>query len=77
LSQSKPPLETIMTRILCALLFLVPAAPLFADQPAKLDQRQALQPLQILVAPWKGTGTPDGSREERQKFWTEMDTWVW
>ncbi len=65
-----------MTRFLPVFSMLAFAAQLCADEP-KLDQRQALQPLQILVAPWKGTGQPDGSREERQKFWTEMDTWVW
>jgi hypothetical protein len=66
-----------MSRLLPAFLTVAMAMPVFADEPAKIDQRQALQPLQSLVAPWKGTGTPDGSREERQKFWTEMDTWVW
>jgi YHS domain-containing protein len=48
-----------------------------ADDPAKIDSRQALQPLQGLVATWKGTGTPEGTREERQNFWIENDTWVW
>jgi YHS domain-containing protein len=61
--------------LLLAALVLVPGAA--ADEPARADARQALQPLQGLVAPWKGTGVPDGGREERQKFWTEMVTWAW
>jgi YHS domain-containing protein len=66
-----------MIRFLTAFACLALTTSIFADEPAKVDPRQALQGLQTLVAPWKGTGTPDGSREERQKFWTEMDTWVW
>ena len=49
-----------------------------AGEPAKVDQRKALQPFNFLIAPWKGTGVPDGTREEKQSgFWTEMVTWQW
>lgn len=48
----------------------------FAD-PA-LSPRDALRPLNPLVGSWKGTGTPDGTREERQNgFWTETIAWGW
>lgn len=40
--------------------------------------KEALQRVNTLVAPWKGTGFPDGTREERNKgFWTEKSEWAW
>jgi hypothetical protein len=49
-----------------------------AGEPTKVDQRKALQPFNFLVAPWKGTGVPNGSRAEKEAgFWTEMVTWQW
>lgn len=47
-------------------------------EPAKVDQRKSLQPFNFLIAPWKGTGVPDGTRAEKEAgFWTEMVTWQW
>ena len=38
----------------------------------------ALQPFNGLIAAWKGTGYPDGTREERAKgFWVEKIEWAW
>jgi hypothetical protein len=49
---------------------------LAADKPS--SPRQALQPFNVLIGSWKGTGTPEGSREERQRgFWVETLTWEW
>jgi YHS domain-containing protein len=68
-------MEKRMTRVFALLLF---AAPLCAAEPAKVDPREALKPFQGLVAPWKGTGVPVGTRDERQAgFWTEMVKWEW
>ena len=40
--------------------------------------KEALQPLQPLVGMWKATGTPEGSREEKQKgFWIESIACAW
>jgi len=42
------------------------------------DARDALQPLNDLIGVWKGTGVPEGSREEQQRgFWIETMTWEW
>lgn len=47
-----------------------------ADPP---DPRTALQPFNVLVGSWKGTGTPEGGpRTGRQAgTWTEAITWEW
>src|SRR5829696_8639286 len=48
-----------------------------ADTP-KPDPRAALQPFNVLVGSWKGTGSPEGSREEKQAgFWVERISWEW
>ena len=40
--------------------------------------KEALQPLQALVGTWKATGTPEGTREEKQKgFWSEGIACAW
>ena len=40
--------------------------------------KEALQPFNGLIAAWKGTGFPDGTREERAKgFWIEKIEWSW
>src|SRR5262245_43914213 len=65
-----------MTRTLPVLLLM--AATVRAGEPAKLDPREALKPFQGLIAQWKGTGVPEGTREEKQKgLWTELVFWQW
>lgn len=63
------------------LLFLLPmlaVGPASGDGPKEKSPRDALKPLNVLVGSWKGTGTPDGSLEERQKgHWQEMVAWEW
>lgn len=40
--------------------------------------REALQPFNLLVGSWKGTGTPEGTRDERAAgLWTETISWGW
>jgi hypothetical protein len=53
----------------------------FADGGEAAKQREpraALAPFNELVGPWRGTGTPSGTREEQQKgFWVENMEWIW
>ncbi len=68
------------TRIGRALLVALLLAPLTAaaDAPAKRSARRALKPFNDLIGSWRCTGTPEGTREERQKgFWTETASWSW
>jgi len=52
------------------------APPDAAKQPSP---REALQPLNVLIGSWKGTGTPEGgTKEERAAgLWVETITWAW
>jgi YHS domain-containing protein len=51
---------------------------LLAGDPAPPSAKEAFQPLNPLIGSWKGTGYPDGTRDERQKgFWAETLTWEW
>jgi hypothetical protein len=50
----------------------------FADDPAKVDPKAALLAFNDLIGSWRGTGTPEGSREDKQRgFWTETLKWSW
>jgi hypothetical protein len=63
--------------ILFLALFLVPAAQP-ADPPAPRNPREALQPFNELIGSWRGLGTPEGSRDVRQKgLWQETISWEW
>jgi YHS domain-containing protein len=67
------------TRILVAAFFLATVT-LLGAQPAaaKKSPREALQVFTDLIGAWKCTGTPNGTREEKQKgFWTEKMHWEW
>lgn len=50
-----------------------------AQPPAAPDPRVGLQPLNVLIGSWKGTGYPEGvSKDERAVgAWTEVVTWGW
>lgn len=42
------------------------------------SSKQSLQVFQDLIGSWKGTGVPQGTREQREKgFWVETITWQW
>jgi len=52
-----------------------------ADPPAPpkvVSPKEALQPFNVLVGSWKGSGAPDGTKEERAAgAWSETISWVW
>src|SRR5262245_64376204 len=66
-----------MCRMLAVLLALT-AATTRGDTPREKPAREALKPLNFLVGAWKGSGSPEGSLDERQKgHWQETVTWEW
>ncbi len=51
---------------------------LVADQPPTRTAKEALQPFNDLIGSWRGTATPNGTKEEQQKgFWVETISWEW
>jgi YHS domain-containing protein len=45
---------------------------------AKKSPKEALQAFNDLIGSWKAIGTPEGSRQEKQRgFWTESMAWEW
>ncbi len=51
---------------------------LSAEPEKPQSAKDALKPFQGLIGTWKGTGYPDGTREEREKgHWAETITWAW
>jgi len=57
--------------------FLLLAA-LAAADPEPKSAKDALQPFNLFVGSWKGTGYPDGTKEERASgFWQETVAWEW
>jgi ribosomal protein L24E len=65
-----------MRRITPLVVVLVAAS--LATGESKKPPREALKPLNILVGTWKGTGTPEGTPDERQKgHWVETVTCEW
>ena len=59
---------------LAALLVMVTAEAVRpADKAAQPTPREALQKFQDQIGSWRGTGQPEGSREEKQRgFWQEF-----
>lgn len=67
-------------RIASIAVMILFAAVLTADQPPakQKSSREALQVFGDLIGVWNGTGTPMGTREEKQKgFWVEKMDWGW
>jgi ribosomal protein L24E len=67
-------------RLITAALVISATAPmaLTADAPAKRTAKEALQAFHDLIGSWRGTGTPEGSPEDKRRgFWTETDNWEW
>jgi hypothetical protein len=65
-----------MTPAIALLLFLTPGA----DAPAApKTAKDALQPFNVLIGSWKGTGTPQqGTQQEKQaNYWSETLRWGW
>src|SRR5262245_61892963 len=49
-----------------------------ADQSARRSPKEGLQVFNHLIGPWKGTGRPEGSREEQDRgLWLETQDWIW
>ncbi|MHB1423624.1 MAG: YHS domain-containing protein [Gemmataceae bacterium] len=49
-----------------------------AGDAEKMTPKQALQALNDLIGNWRGTGEPNGTREEKQRhFWQEKIAWEW
>src|SRR6185437_13872908 len=65
--------------VVAALAMLVTAdAPKEKKEKPPATPREALKPLNVLVGSWKGTGMPEGTREERAAgLWTETVGWGW
>ncbi|HEX3149460.1 MAG TPA: YHS domain-containing protein [Gemmataceae bacterium] len=63
---------------LVAVVSLLAIAVVIADGPKEKPAREALKPLNILIGSWKGTGSPEGSLEEKQKgHWQETVACEW
>ena len=59
------------------LAVLTPLSAFGADAP-KRSPREALQAFNDLIGSWRGSGEPNGTREEKQKgFWQETIAWQW
>jgi YHS domain-containing protein len=49
-----------------------------ATSQTERSARDALQPLNELIGSWRGTATPNGTKEEQQRgFWQESIAWEW
>ena len=60
------------------LAVLLPAAAVAADDAPKRSPREALQAFNDLIGSWRGSGEPNGTREDKQKgFWQETIAWQW
>src|SRR5262245_16261198 len=48
------------------------------DAPKTATPKEALQPFNVLVGSWKGSGMPEGAKEERVAgAWEETVSWEW
>src|SRR5437870_3479014 len=61
--------------VIVAVMSLLAAA---ADKPEKKAAADALRAFNELIGSWRAAGTPEGTREEKQRgFWTESISWAW
>ncbi len=71
-------MKRLRTAPLLLLVIAVGPAALPADAPVKRTAKEALQPFNVLIGPWRGTGVPSGTRAEQQRgFWSETFSWEW
>jgi hypothetical protein len=62
----------------CILIFAVASVTGAPDQPTRQSPANALRKFNDLIGSWRATGTPEGTREEKQRgFWTEAISWKW
>ena len=68
-----------MHRLFAITLLIVGSLAMADTQKSKMTAREALQPFNELVGPWRANGEPEGvSPAERQKgFWKESVSWSW
>jgi hypothetical protein len=76
-----------MSAAIAALALLLSCAPGCAtraplvcrgDAPKPVSPKDALQPFNVLVGSWKGSGAPEGTKEERLAgLWEETIAWEW
>src|SRR5437763_14639642 len=69
-----------MLAVVAAFVLLVPGEDTKGEkpEPKPTTQRDGLKPFNVLVGSWKGTGYPEGTREERAAgLWTETVNWGW
>ena len=69
-----------MHRILVGLVAALILSPGLAGENKTTAQKpaDALRALNDLIGSWRASGTPEGTREEKQRgFWTETISWTW
>lgn len=60
------------------LAVLAPAVAVASDDAPKRTPKEALQAFNDLIGSWRGSGEPNGTRDEKQKgFWQETIAWQW
>jgi hypothetical protein len=60
------------------LAVLAPVGAVAADDVPKRSPKEALQAFNDLIGSWRGSGEPNGTREEKQRgFWQETIAWQW
>jgi hypothetical protein len=63
---------------LCSLLLVVGSSAIgAADKAPGRTPKEALQAFNDLIGSWRGTGTPEGTRDKQRGFWTETLTFEW
>jgi len=71
--------------LLVCLGFFAPNSPIQSPTPTDTPKvelpksaKEALQPFNTLIGSWRGSGAPEGTKEERAAgAWTETTTWSW
>ncbi|HZT78789.1 MAG TPA: YHS domain-containing protein [Gemmataceae bacterium] len=67
-----------MVAIVLALPLAATALAAPAEPGGKRTPKEALKPLHDLIGSWRGTGVPEGTREQKQRgFWVETIKWQW
>ncbi len=60
------------------LVLLLASTATSEEKPAKKTPKEGLQAFNDVIGSWRATGTPEGTREEKQKgFWVETLYWKW
>jgi hypothetical protein len=66
------------SQLVLGVLAVLAGFPAPADRRDTRTPKEALKAFNHLIGSWRATGTPEGSREEKQRgFWTESIRWEW